>query len=106
MKNQSLYEMRRQLEALKRECQQFIAERQAETEALRTSRPSITPAHQTISDRSPAPTPTPAPPAKQWRFTTGENGQIPEALARRAATDPALLEAIAAEIEERAGHES
>jgi hypothetical protein len=103
MRNQSLHEMSQQLEKLKRECQQFIAESQQRTQELQAVRPSITPTPQPSSAPDPAPAPA-TEPKKQWRFMN-EEGRIPESIVRKAVVDPNLLEAIAAEIEERSAQE-
>ena len=73
-------------------------------EASRTS--STTPVPQRSSSVSPTPSAAEAAEPKQrsWRFT-GTDGKLPEALARRAATDPALLEAIGEELKARAEYE-
>ncbi len=99
--NNELYKMRRELERLRIDCQTFLESSQKEAERLSQIRPAATP------PPSPIPTPNPAAESKQkqWRFTTGENGQIPPEIALQAATDANLLAAISSEIEERSGHE-
>ncbi len=99
--NHELYQMRRELMKLKADCEDLLKSSQKETELLNQIHPSVTfPLNAPPS--SVETTPATEPRQKQWRFMN-EAGQIPESIVRRAVCDPNLLEAIAAEIEERSG---
>lgn len=95
--------MRRDLMKLKADCEDFLKASQAETELLKQVRPAVNPPINNVSPSSADPTPA-TEPKKQWRFMN-EEGRIPESIVRKAVVDPNLLEAIAAEIEERSAQE-
>jgi hypothetical protein len=101
-----LYQMRRDLMKLKADCEDLLKSSRAETELLNQTRviPAVTPPLN-APPSSVDPNPVPVAEQRQWRFTDNETGQIPPALALKAATNPDLLQAIADEIEERSGHE-
>ena len=100
--------MRRDLMRLKADCEDLMRISRAETTEL-LGQVRITPAAIPPIDNVP-PTSVDQTPAteqeqKRWRFTTGENGQIPPALALKAATNQDLLLAIQEEIEQRIAEE-
>jgi len=103
--NNELYKMRRELERLRIDCQTFLESSQKETELLDQIRPAATPPLlPNVPPISADQTPATEPKQKRWRFVN-EEGRIDESIVRKAVCDPNLLEQIAAEIEERAGHE-
>jgi len=104
MRTNPLNELKRQLAKLESDCRDFLKASQKETELLNQTRviPAVTPP---TSPNSVDPTPATEQEQKRWRFTTGENGQIPPAIALKAATDANLLAAIQEEIEQRIAEE-
>jgi hypothetical protein len=102
--NNELYRMQRELARLRADCKNFLKASQAEMEVLDQIRPAVTPSINNVSPSSADQTPATEQKQKQWRFMN-EEGRIPESIVRKAVTDPDLLAQIAAEIEERSGHE-
>ena len=106
--NYELFKMRKDLERLRIDCQNFLEDTRKETRLLREAQllnqTHVTPPLNTppiSADQTPATEQE----QKRWRFTTGENGQIPPAIALKAAANHDLLLAIQEEIEQRIAEE-
>ena len=95
----NFYQMRRELARLEADCKAILDTHSDELKAIDALRP-----HNPTATPVSAPAPATEPKSKQWRFMN-ESGQIPESIVRKAVVDPNLLEAIAAEIEERSAQE-
>jgi hypothetical protein len=106
MKNRPLQELQRQLAKLEADCRDFLRFHETEMKAIEASRTSSTLVPQRSSSVSPTLPAAEAaePKQKTWRFTD-QQGRISDVIAKRAASDPVLLEAIAQEIKERTEYE-